>query len=270
MSHPLHKVGLSAVGALVALVLIYGTALGSVAPLPDPLRVQGGIKPEPASMPARSFVPVGLSGSAKVVTTLPVHIPALRQATLRLDSDLRVAPRRLPPCRYRVLQAASTTRAKRVCSASVVGSGKISVSVDGSVGNKAVDMQSPMPLFFGGFRDRVAVVFGHAQLDPESEPLTLRALIYPSNGRKGSLVKVTIPSVANGQGSLLSLSVKFRRFARSGRRAPRFLMARCSDRSLSVQIQRAIFISASTDADLPWGRRTSLRGELSAPCHKRS
>lgn len=240
-----------------------------VASCPPRLDFDLNARVSPRSLPKKKPAPVRLRVGARVRYSDGTQPPALREAILDVE-DVDVDVRGLPVCRDRALRApvrrgGELRRAKRACGDAILGGGRVGILI-GYPQLAPVSLLSQVTLFNGGVRDGVIVLFALAEANAPA-PRTLAARIEVERiktGRRGLQVKVRVPMIAGGRGSLTDLSLLLRRRFFSGAAKKSFLSARCPDGRLRIGARKILFRNETGQPGT--APQTVLRGNLMVPC----
>jgi hypothetical protein len=186
----------------------------------------GGISP--SKLPRHGKAPVTARLNGKIETRDGSHPPALSSLDLEVDKTIGVDAVGLPTCKAQQLQARSSAAAKAACGSAMVGSGSAEVEV-AFPEQAPFSSTGPVVLFNGGVRGRTTTVLLHAYVNVPAPT----AIVTPAkitrihNGRFGLLIRVRVPKIAGGAGSVTEFDLKVgRRFAHKGRKKS-FLEAGC-------------------------------------------
>lgn len=240
-----------------------------VAGCPPRLDFDLNARVSPRSLPKKTLAPVGLRVGARVRYSDGTQPPALREAILDVE-DVEVDVRGLPVCRDRglrvpVRRGGELRRAKRACGDAILGSGRVGILI-GYPQLAPVSLSSEVTLFNSGVRGGVIVLFALAEAKVPV-PRTLAARIEVERvgkGRRGLQVKVRVPMIAGGRGSLTDLSLRLPRRRFSGAARKSFLSARCPDGRLRIGARKILFRNETGKPGA--APQTVLRGNLMVPC----
>jgi hypothetical protein len=197
------------------------------------LHADGGFQPH--ALPRRTYAPIHFQGYGEIKTTDGSIPPALEHVKLDFDRDGHLTTAGLSVCRPSQLEGVGTEEARRRCSASIVGTGRIGAAV-GLAGLVRIDLHAPLTLFNGPRRDGDPTVILHAQAPfPVSETYVVTIPIERRSGIYGYRTEFDVPSIAGGLGSLTDISVKIGRLYRFHGAQRSYVSARCSDYILQTQ-----------------------------------
>jgi hypothetical protein len=264
---------------LAGSVVLLALAESSAQAAPICLRAAPGCSPRldfdlnarvsPGSLPKKKLAPVGFRVGARVRHSDGTQPPALREAILEVE-NVEVDVKGLPVCRNRALRVpvrrgGKLRRVKRACGDAILGSGRVGFLI-GYPQLAPAWSSSEVTLFNGGVRGGVIVLFALAEARvPMPRTLTARIEVERiEKGRYGSRVKVKVPVIAGGRGSLTDLSLRLRRRPFSDAARESFLSARCPNGRLRIEARKILF---RDEASVPGAApRTLLRGNLRVPC----
>jgi hypothetical protein len=189
------------------------------------LRADGGFQPQ--TLPRRGFAPIDFQGRIDIDAKGGGQPPALQQALIDFDRDGRLEVAGLPTCAPETIAQASTEEARSTCRGAIVGTGHIAalISVDGG----AVRASSRLTVFNGPVLTGGPSVVLHARL---AETYAILAPIERLAGGYRYRVRLDLPPLAGGLGSLTHIDVKIGRRYRAGGRLRSYVSARCSDNVL--------------------------------------
>jgi hypothetical protein len=248
-----------AIAAGIAVLAVAGSAYAAgtlVPPVPNlELRVAEP-RVTPRALSRTEAEPVAFGGRATVSMRDGTHPPALREADLQLDREVKIDVFGLPACRYRAIAAASSSLAIRRCGDARIGSGLVEVHL-AYPENRPIPLPIPVLLFNGGMRDGAIRLFAHSFVTiPQPQALVAPILIERrEDGEFGWLARVRIPRLGDGYGSLAEVALKVgRRFSVAGERRD-LLAATCSDGSLDLGAPRLLF---RNDAGTPGSAPTTI------------
>jgi len=192
------------------------------------LKIEGGVSRQ--ALPKHDLAPVTIHGSGSLRTVDGSHPPALREAVIDADKDLVVDVQGLPTCRIGELQAVTTKRAESVCGDAIVGRGSATVEVSFPE-QPPIHSTGPLVIFNGGERHGAITFIGHAYVSVPA-PTAVVGTARVTRIRKGAFglhVKVDVPTIAGGSGSVVAASIKLgRNYTDKGKRRSVF-SGRCSN-----------------------------------------
>jgi hypothetical protein len=211
----------------------------------------------PAKLPEGKWVPVALEIQGTVGTERGGHPPALREAVIEIDRNLRIDVAGLPVCKRRLLGVRSDALARRRCRRAIVGNGLARVGYAGT----AKVIRAPLTFFNGGISEGMTRIFVHSSIaGPDSTPWL--STIRIDGDRSGQRAVWTLPRFGDAGGSLLDF--KFRLKRRQSNATGSYLTAKCDKGNLKIEMPKITFLN---DTHLP-GRspREILKGGLVVPC----
>jgi hypothetical protein len=274
--------------AVVAFALGFVSAASGVAtcllapscPGFPPLVAAFGGTVSPRKLPRNVYVPVTAGISGKVATNDGTHPPALREAIVDIDKDVKVNVKGYPVCRMQELTELSTRAALKACPDSVVGEGRADFEVafpeqDALMppnpllvfngGEKEGDLLPPNPVlvFNGGEKGGKVTLLIHAFVTVPA-PTAIVATVTISRTGSGLHSVTKIPAVAEGSGSLLDFGFKIgKTYGYKGRKVGYF-EAKCPDGVFKANVASAVF---KNEAHTP-GQQSAfnLKGTFAVPC----
>ncbi len=224
------------VGLGIGLALALGAA--GIAVATDPaivvragnmvLRLNGGVTPK--ALPKDEFAPMGFHASGSFSTLDGSHPPALKEAVFDSDKDIVVDVEGLPACRVAQLEARDTKHAVAACGGAILGKGSATVEV-AFPEQAPFDATGPLILFNGGESGGVVTLLAYTYV---SVPLptavvTTAKLTRERKGPFGLHSVVKVPTIANGDASIVAASLSARRvYTYKGERRS-VLSGRCPD-----------------------------------------
>jgi hypothetical protein len=225
-----------AMGALLAAVaaLLAGPA-GAATVRVGTLVLHADAGFEPHALPRRTYAPIHFQGYGEIKTTDGAIPPALEHVKLDFDRDGHLTTTGLSECRPSQLDGATAGEARHRCSAAIVGTGRIGVTV-GLAGLVRIDLRAPMTLLNGPQRGGNPTVILHAHAPfPVSETYVVTIPIERRSGLYGYRVEFDVPPIAGGLGSLTDIRAKIGRLYRFHGAQLSYVSARCSDYILQTQ-----------------------------------
>jgi hypothetical protein len=186
----------------------------------------GGISP--STLPAHTQTPISAHIDAEIGTVDGTHPPAVRTLNIDFDKTIQLHAKGLPACRKGMLEARTTTAAKRACPDSIVGSGEGAVEVVFPE-QRPLDARGPVFLYSGGVKGGTTTLFVHAYVAIPA-PTAVVATVKISRidrGPYGLHTVSKVPLIANGAGSVTKFRISIdRKFTYRGRRVS-YLTASC-------------------------------------------
>lgn len=188
------------------------------------LRADGGFQPR--TLPRRQFAPTEFRAWASVRTKDGTAPPPLRQVVVEFDRDGRLDVGGLPRCDPALIAEAGPKRARRLCAAARVGSGRIRARV--GLGGLLLPASVPLSLFNGPRRGGNPTVVVHARIPaPFARGYAIVAPIQRRPGAFRYRVVLDLPAADAGLGAITYIGVDVgRRFSADGKRRS-YTSARC-------------------------------------------
>lgn len=239
------------VGTLVAVALASSTAFGETAEVGGLLVGFEGLI-SPSILPARGPIPVSLKVSGTIKTATGGRVPALKTLTLEFNKDGRLDLSGIPICRVSQLISTLTAQARKVCGASLIGTGRVGAEI--KLPEQApFDAQGPLSIFNGRSKGGKPELITHIYVsDPAPTTFVTTAPVHQASGQYGSSVKINIPRIAAGQGSLILFDATIHKIIRASCPAPSglgevtFPLARDSLRFSDGTAARSVLVRSCT------------------------
>ena len=169
----------------------------------------GGFTPH--KLPANSPGAITLSARSTIGTADGSHLPALRELSLKFDKHTGVYTKGLPVCTRHRIENTTTKAAKKACGNALVGTGKAGAEIEFPE-QPPFFAQAPILIFNAPPKHGNAVFIFHAYAYvPAPTTFITTAEIDKVNGRYGTDVKLKVPSIVHGQGSLSFAEVSIHR-----------------------------------------------------------
>jgi len=182
----------------------------------------------PTKLPRHSRAPIDAWISTAIATLDGSHVPAVREAVIDVDDDVRVDAKGLPVCKKNQLQSRDSRDARRVCGGAIVGKGGARAEIEFPE-QKPIIASSPLTIFNGGVKGRTTTLFVHAFITvpvPAAVVTTVK-ITRIHRGPFGIEVAAKIPPISGGAGSLADAKFEVgRKFTYRGRKAS-FISASC-------------------------------------------
>jgi hypothetical protein len=192
----------------------------------------------PARLPRHGQAPISAWISAALASRDGSHLPAVREAVIDVDDDVRVDARGLSVCKRNQLQSRDTDAARRACGKAIVGKGSAKAEIEFPE-QSPIMASSPLTIFNGGAKGRTTTLFIHAFITvpvPAAVVTTVK-ITTVHRGPYGLEVVAKIPPISGGAGSLAEAKLEVgRKFVYRG--TPRsFLTAGCPNGRHLIQGQ---------------------------------
>jgi hypothetical protein len=250
---------------IAALVAITALTLGTGASAEQPLSVGGeyiemgfnaGFSPKALSRTTPT--PIALVFGASPHTVDGSHPPALQELTIRFDRSLAIDTMGLPVCNPHIQYQLGVTVAE-ACKTSVVGKGSMNVEI-AFPEEAPITSSSKMILWNGGTRAGVTTLLAAAYLTvPTPATMVFKIEIRKIHeGRLGTEMRVSIPKIAGGSGSVTHFeAIVNRRFSQHGEPAS-VATLKCPDGKIQ------------TSATASFADGTLLAGQMVRTCGQRT
>jgi hypothetical protein len=182
----------------------------------------------PTKLPRHAQAPIDAWISTAIATRDGSHIPAVREAVIDVDDDIRVDAKGLPVCKKNQLQSRDARDARRVCGKAIVGKGSARAEIEFPEQNPII-ASSPLTIFNGGVKGGTTTLFVHAFITvpvPAAVVTTVKINTI-HRGPFGIEVAAKIPPISGGAGSLADAKLEIgRKFTYRGRKVS-FISASC-------------------------------------------
>jgi hypothetical protein len=248
-------------GVLLTVVATALAAVGAITPLPAPtFDLKANVSPE--KLPAHDLAPVRLQLHGRIVNADGTRPPALREVILDSYKDVTIDGEGLVACRASQLRGRNVQTARQVCGKSIVGTGLAHIGIESS--GQLLVVPAKLTLFSSGMKDGTTTLLIHGFVaSPRPMPVVASVQIGKAHtGRYGLQAVARFPQIVGGSGSLMDYSFNVnRRFEYKGAKQS-YVMARCSDGSLTADFEKVLF-EESTDISTAV---STLKGTISAPC----
>lgn len=239
------------IGTLVALALASSTAFGETAEVGGLLLGFEGLI-APSTLPASGPIPVSLRVSGTIKSADGSRVPALKTLTLEFNKDGRLDLSGIPTCRVSQIESTLTAQARKVCGAALIGTGRVGAQID-LPEQAPFDAQGPLSIFNGQSKGGRPELITHLYVsDPAPTTFVTTAPVHQASGQYGSSVKINIPTIAAGQGSLILFDATIHKIIRASCPAPSglggvtFPLARDSLRFSDGTAARSVLIRSCT------------------------
>jgi hypothetical protein len=223
------------------------------------LEVDFGGAVTPKVLPKGELAPVGLEVHGKIGVEGGGHPSALRQAEVDVLKDVRVDAAGLPACPRRKLEGNGVAAARRLCRKAIVGSGVAHIGFASS----DVVIKSPLTLFNGGGSGGETTLFVHSAIFAPG-PMPLVGTVKIQRKHSGLHTVWKLPSILEGDGSLLDFRFKIERRFMSEGTEHSYLAAKCPSGDLQATASRVFFRNEARTPGV--ASTTSLKGRISVPC----
>jgi len=179
----------------------------------------------PTALPRERPAPISVDFEGRISTTDDTHPPALQRMRIELNSAGEVDARGLARCRPAALQATSSDLALARCRPALVGRGTFVAQLPVErmllVGGRAL-------VFNGVVGGRPGMLIHIYVSDPVRLTLVIPIKISHQEGRFGTVLTTTVPRLAGGSASIVSLKLKIGRRFSVGGESRSYLSAACA------------------------------------------
>lgn len=192
---------LVALAALAVLALAVSSATGQTVRAGNLIvTVEGGFTPHALSKNEPG--PITLSARSTIRTADGTHLPALKELDLKFDKHTGVFTKGLPVCTTAKLFNTITSQAKQLCGDALIGQGQAGAEIEFPE-QPPFFAKAPMLIFNGPPKNGQPVFIFHVYAHvPAPTTFITTAEIGKANGRYGTAVKIKVPTIVAGQGSL--------------------------------------------------------------------
>ncbi len=217
----------------------------------------------PRTLPRNEYAPITARLFGKVRTSDGTHPPALREAVVDVDKDIRVNVRGLPVCRGGSRDVRRGIRAlEQLCRRSIIGRGVAQFEIAFHE-QEPIKVKSPLVVLNSGEENGGVAL---AIVTSVTVPAPAETVIKVTITRKGNGIHAIakIPVIAGGSGSLLGFDFKLgKTYSYKGGKVG-YLEAKCPDGVFKVSVPSLLFKNETHVAGVP--AATSLKGGWAMPC----
>lgn len=228
----------------------------------------------PRKLPKNDYMPVMASIFGKIAND-NAHPPALREAVVDIDKDVKLNVRGYPICRMRELTGRSTKAALKACRDSMVGEGDADFKIafpeqDGTMhpGPLLVFKDDLMPpnrlvVFNGGEKGDKVTLLIHTFLTMPA-PAAIVGTVTITRRGSGLHAVAKLSAVADGQGSLLGVNFKLGKTYEYKGKKIGYFEAKCPDGVFKVNLPELLF---KNETPMPGVAPTTvIKGRQAVPC----
>lgn len=189
------------------------------------VELEGTVSPEALS--ADHDQPISFQVGAGLEETAGRTLPTLQRFVLDADRQGHLFTQGLPVCSAARLQDTDTAEALKACKPALVGRGTTSAELH-FPSQRPYVVHAPLLMFYGGSPGgKVLLIMQVFAKQPVPTTFVVRGLVGHGSGPYGTHTVVDLPTIAGGNGSLKSFSVKIHRtWSFRGKRRS-FLVAHC-------------------------------------------
>jgi hypothetical protein len=207
------------VGSLAVLALAGESALGEVVQTGNLIiGVQGSI--HPARLPKNTLAPIALEIGSTIKTSDGSRVPVLSTLSLEFNKHGAIETKGIATCSVSQLENTLTAQAERICGKALVGTGSASGEI--SLPEQApFEASGPMLIFNGKPQGGQPVLIVHVYAHvPAPTTFVTTAVVKKASGKYGPSIRVKIPTIVGGQGSLISFNATLHKIVRADCPAP--------------------------------------------------
>lgn len=199
--------GLAAFALLALAVPLFASAEGQTVKVGNlVINVKGGFSPK--RLPRDSYAPIALNAQATIRTADGTHLPAAKVFNLEFDKHGRLNTKGLPRCGVVKILNTVTEQAERLCHSAMVGSGRAGAEIEFPE-QKPFFASGKLIVFNGKPKGgRPVLVFHVYAFVPAPTTFVTTARIEKAEGLYGTRVKIRVPTIVAGQGSLTFAKVR--------------------------------------------------------------
>jgi hypothetical protein len=256
--------------AVVAFALVPASAASGVetcllapsCPGFPPLAATFGASVSPSKLPRNDYVPVIANIFGKVSTSDDTHPPALREAVVDIDKDIRVRVNGLPVCSAHIDVRDDGRRLEEACRSSLIGRGKARFEI-AFPEHEPIKITSPLFVLNDGKKNG-DVTLGIVTSVTVPAPTAIVTAVTITRKGSGIHAVAKIPVIAGGDGSLLGFNFKLgKTYSYKGKKVGYF-EAKCPDDVFKLNFPELLF---RNEAHTPGVEATtSLKGNQTVPC----
>jgi hypothetical protein len=186
---------------LLSLALLGPAAFGQTVRAGDlVVTVEGGFTPHMLSRSKPGAIT--LSARSTIATADGAHLPSLKELHLLFDKHTGVNTEGLPTCTIAKLDNTTTKAAKKSCASSLIGTGQAGAEIEFPE-QPPFFAKAPLLVFNGPPHNGNPVfIFQVYAFVPAPTTFVTTAEIGKASGLYGTSVKIKVPSIVSGQGSL--------------------------------------------------------------------
>jgi hypothetical protein len=228
----------------------------------SPLTATFGGTVSPRKLPPNDYVPVTANVFGKVGTSDGTHPPALREAVVDIDKDVKVNVKGYPVCRASIQEREPEGSVEEACHDAIVGRGEAEIEI-AFPEQEPIKVPRKLLVFNGGEKGGKVTLLIYTLITVPS-PTAIVATVTISRKGSGLHSIAKVPVIAGGSGSAISFSFKLgKTYSYKGKKVGYF-EAKCPDGVFKVNVPSAIF---QNEVHTP-GQETSfdLTGKLAVPC----
>lgn len=216
----------------------------------------------PKALPKTKYTPATTNIFGTIKTSDGTHAPALREAVVDIDKDVKVNVKGYPVCKAGQLEARDTKAAKKACGNTILGEGSAEAEI-AFPEQKPIKVPSPLLVFNGGEKGGKITLLIHTFI---TVPAPTAIVTTVTITRKGSGIHTVskVPVIAGGSGSAISFHFKLgTTYSYKGKKVGYF-EGKCPDGVFKVNVPSVVF---KNEAHTP-GQDSAfnLKGALAVPC----
>lgn len=262
--------GLILVLAMVVDILVAATAASAMSctlsscPGFPPLAATFDTSVSPRKLPRNDYVPVTVNIFGKVATKDDTHPPALREAIVDIDKDVKVNVRGYPVCptgpQYDIRKPEGWI--EKVCPDAIIGRGEAQFEI-AFPEQEPIKVPSPLLVINGGEKSGKVTLLIYTFITVPA-PTAIVTMVTIARKVRGIHAVAKVPVIAGGNGSLVGFSFKLgKTYSYKGKKVGYF-EAKCPDGVFKVNVPSLIF---KNEAHTP-GQESAfnLRGSQMVPC----
>lgn len=246
---------LSLGAAAVASAVTFTTAVGN-------LVVTFGGEGSPRKLPRNEYAPAATTIFGEIKTTDGTHPPALREAIVEIDKDVKINVKGLPVCKPGELEAQNTKGALKVCGDAEIGSGIAHAEI-AFPEQPPLNVSSPLKIFNGGERGGKVKLWIHSFI---TIPVPAAIVTDVTVTRKGTGISsvAKVPVIAGGSGSAIDFKFKIgRTYSYKGKRIG-YGEGKCPDGVFKIRVSKLLFKNEAQTPGVP--ATTTMAGNVGVPC----
>lgn len=198
--------------------------------------IDGGFKPK--KLHKRKWTPITLIAKGKLRSDGDnkfAGLPIVDRLVIDFDRHGTLDTRGLPKCPIHKLVNTRTKTALKRCRKALVGRGRTEAWVDWP-DQQPVKAWGPLLAFNGKHKGKRAIIFHVFAHEPLSTTFVVPGIITNAPGKRwGKRVRIAIPPIAGGNGTLTDAKIRVKRRWRHRGKRRSYLLARCPTGRLSAR-----------------------------------
>jgi hypothetical protein len=241
-----------AASAVAVLAVVVGSASGITIKGPEvQATFEGSFSPTAFPKKEKSGLTLKLEG--KIKKNDGTHPPAVKTVSLDFDKAGELFTKGLPTCKKGELESTLTTQAKASCGDALVGTGRVSASIQFPE-QAPFGASGPLLIFNASKGNKQALLLHVYAKVPAPTTFVVPVSIKKTGGKYGTNAFIKVPAITSGQGSVTSFKAKIGKKWSVGGKKESLLNASCPTGSLAVQ------------GEFTFTGAPALKGVFTKPC----